>query len=268
MSEARGSATSGSGRDVARRAQAPPAGWPDPAAPWRGKAGPLFDRNARRYDSVNRIITFGMDQRWRRWLVERAALSTGARALDACAGTGLLGLELARRGAQVTLLDASPVMLDSARRRAAAAGLDVDVVVADVEDEATLSRDLAPRHGTAAPFDVVGMAFGLRYFVDPAAVLSGYRALLRPGGRLLVVDAVMPPRTLVGRAAGFYFFEVAPRVATVLAGRAELYDSLTASVRALGDAARVRRLIGSAGFRVTEERPFVGGMVRAFVAVP
>jgi len=241
-------------------------GGPDPAAPWRGKAGPLFDRNARRYDSVNRVITFGMDQRWRRWLVERAALRPGQRALDACAGTGLLGLELACRGARVTLLDASPVMLESARRRAASAGLDVDVIVADVEDGVTLSRDLAERYGEKAPFDAVGMAFGLRYFVDPGAVLAGYRSLLRPGGRLLVVDAVLPPRTPVGRAAGFYFFEVAPRVATALAGRAELYESLTASVRALGDAARVRRLITAAGFTPAAERPFVGGMVRAFVA--
>lgn len=239
---------------------------PDPAAPWRGKAGPLFDRNARRYDSVNRIITLGMDQRWRRWLAAHAEVRPGARVLDACAGTGLLGLELAGRGARATLLDSSPEMLEAARRRAAAAGLDVDVLVADVEEDETLSRDLAERYGEPHPFDAISMAFGLRYFVDPQAVLAGYHALLRPGGRLLIVDAVMPPHTLLGRSAAFYFFAVAPRVATVLAGRAELYESLTASVRALGDAARVRDLIRGAGFAPVVERAFVGGMVRGFVA--
>ena len=227
-----------------------------PAEPWRGSAGPLFDRNAVRYDLVNRIITFGGDGRWRRDLAARAALPAGARVLDACAGTGLLGLELAARGAAVTLLDASPVMLSIAQRRAAALGLTVDVAAADLE--------AAP--APPGPYDAVGMAFGLRYIREPGAVLQRLRAALAPEGRLLLLEAVCPPRGVVGEAAGFYFFRVAPRVATLLAGRRELYDSLTESVRALGDADRVRALVKAAGLQVEEERTWACGLVIALIA--
>jgi len=232
---------------------------PDPAAPWRGAAGPLFDRNARRYDAVNRVITLGMDRRWRGWLAEHAEVGQQARVLDACAGTGLVGLELARRGARVTLLDASREMLTIAARRAAEAGLLVDVLAGDLET------------GTpppAASFDVVTMAFGLRYFAAPTSVLGRLRSALVPGGRLLLVDAVCPPQDVIGRAGGVYFFQIAPRVATLLAGRAELYQSLTASVRALGDAAAVRALLEAAGFSVQTQRSWVGGLVYAVATAP
>ena len=69
------------------------------AEPWRGEAGPLFDRNAAGYDRINRVITFGGDRRWRSWLAGRVPVP-GARVLDACAGTGSMGLELAARGAR------------------------------------------------------------------------------------------------------------------------------------------------------------------------
>ena len=75
-------------------AQVPQDGAAPPREPWRGHAGPLFDRNASQYDGVNRIITFGGDRRWRRWLAGRAPIGPGTRALDACAGTGLMGLEM------------------------------------------------------------------------------------------------------------------------------------------------------------------------------
>jgi demethylmenaquinone methyltransferase/2-methoxy-6-polyprenyl-1,4-benzoquinol methylase len=255
----------GGGGVVVSRRQAqgsPPASppeRPDPAAAWRGAAGPLFDRNARRYDAVNRVITFGMDRRWRRWLADCADVHAGTRALDACAGTGLVGLELARRGARVTLLDASREMLSIAERRAAAAGLQVEMLAADLE-----SGPPPP----AASFDVVTMAFGLRYFAAPVGALGRLREALAPGGRLLLVDAVCPPRDVIGRAGGVYFFEIAPRVATLLAGRAELYESLTASVRALGDAAAVRSLVEAAGFRVQAQRSWAGGLVYAVVTAP
>ena len=244
-----------------------PAGGAARAEPWRGAAGPLFDRNAARYDSVNRIITFGGDRRWRRWLAGRAPVCAGARVLDACAGTGLMGLELAARGARVTLLDASDGMLRLAQRRAQTRGLRVDVVVGDLEEIAAGDGSQPPALPPGG-FDLVSMAFGLRYFVRPAETLAALRTTLAPDGRLLLVEAVCPPPGLVGRAAGVYFFEVAPRVASLLAGRRELYESLTASVRALGDAERVRGLLRAAGFALLEERTWAGGLVFATVARP
>jgi demethylmenaquinone methyltransferase/2-methoxy-6-polyprenyl-1,4-benzoquinol methylase len=235
--------------------------------PWRGQAGPLFDRNATKYDRINRIITFGGDQRWRHWLAGRVPVA-GKRALDACAGTGPMGLDLAARGAQVTLLDASAGMLQLAQRSAHARGVNVQIVVGDLEEMAAAGDGSRPPVLTPGGFDLVSMAFGLRYFVRPQEALAALRATLAPDGRLLLVDAVCPPPGPIGRAAGIYFFAVAPRVASRLAGRRELYDSLTASVRALGTAERVRDLLRAAGFAILEERMRAGGLVYAVVARP
>lgn len=225
----------------------------------------LFDRSVATYDRVNTIITFGLDARWRRWAARQVlpvAFDSPARplsVLDACAGTGLLALDLARRGALVTAVDAAPGMLAVARTRLNAAGLSLRTVVTDLSDPAAAAT-------LGGPFDAVTLGFGLRYFADPGALLRLLRGLLVPGGRLVVVEAVRPARDLPGAVAGLYFFEVAPRLGAALAGRAELYDVLTASTRALGSAGDVVAHVRAAGFRVVVRRRFAGGVVAGFVA--
>jgi demethylmenaquinone methyltransferase / 2-methoxy-6-polyprenyl-1,4-benzoquinol methylase len=249
----------------------------------------LFDRNVTTYDRVNTIITFGLDASWRAWAARQAAppvygspawpvdpaarvaghsdeeragrRSTQPRVLDACAGTGLLALDLARRGAAVTAADAAPGMLEVARARLDVAGLALRTVVTDLSDPASAAA-------LGGPFDAVTLGFGLRYFADPGALLRPLRGLLVTGGRLVVVDAVRPPRDPLGEAAGLYFFQIAPRLGTALAGRGELYDFLTASTRALGTADDVAAHLGAAGFAVAVRRRFACGVVAGFVAVP
>jgi demethylmenaquinone methyltransferase/2-methoxy-6-polyprenyl-1,4-benzoquinol methylase len=233
----------------------------------------LFDHNAATYDRINTIITFGLDALWRRWAARQAtpviarpmAVSVGQApsplVLDACAGTGLLTLDLARRGAEVTAVDAAPGMLAVARDRLAAAGLPARMVVADLSDAATPDT-------LGGPFDAVTLGFGLRYFADPGALLRPLRELLAPGGRLVIVEAVRPPRGPLGAAAGLYFFEVAPRLGAALAGRAALYEFLTASTRALGTADDVAAHLGRAGFTIETRRRFACGMVAGLVARP
>ena len=181
--------------------------------------------------------------------------------LDACAGTGLLALELARRGAVVTAADAAPRMLTVARDRLQAAGLALRAVVADLSDEGAAGT-------LGGPFDVVTLGFGLRYFADTGAVLRRLRGLLAPGGRLVVLEAVRPPRDPLGATAGLYFFRVAPLVGAALAGRAELYEVLTASTRALGPADEVAARLRDAGFGVAARRRFACGVVAGFVTRP
>ncbi len=241
----------------------------------------LFDRNASWYDRVNTVMTFGLDARWRRWAARQAAPPSAAqpgaaprgagprpaptasspRVLDACAGTGLLALELARRGARVTAADAAPRMLAVAHARLDAAGLSVRTVVADLSDPAS-SGELG------VPFDAITVAFGLRYFADPGALLASLRALLAPGGRVVVVESVCPPRDLRGRLAGLYFFYAAPRIGAALAGNAELYEYLAATTRVLGTADDVAGHLRRAGFRIVARRRFAGGVVAGFVAAP
>ena len=225
----------------------------------------LFDRNAATYDRINTIITFGLDALWRRWAARQAASSVAGssarppRVLDACAGTGLLALDLARLGATVTAADAAPRMLAVARHRLAAAGLPLRTVVADLSDPVVAGK-------LGGPFDAITLGFGLRYFADPGALLRPLRGLLAPGGRLVVVEAVLPPRDVLGTAAGFYFFQVAPRLGAALAGRAELYDFLTATTRALGSADDVADHLRAARFAVVVRRRLACGVVAGFVA--
>ena len=225
----------------------------------------LFDRNAATYDRINTIITFGLDASWRRWAASRAVPWTSSasarppRVLDACAGTGLLALDLARRGATVTAADAAAGMLAVARRRLGAAGLPLSTVVADLSDPAAAEQ-------LGGPFDAITLGFGLRYFSDPGALLHVLRGLLVPHGRLVVLEAVRPPRDPLGAVAGLYFFEAAPRLGAALAGRAELYDLLSSSTRAIGSGDDVAARLREAQLKSVERRRFAGGVVVGFVA--
>lgn len=248
---------------------------PDRRATPPQSARELFDAAAGTYDRVNSIITFGLDRRWRRWAARRAlalaappsasAPAPGSRRspriLDAFAGSGPISLELASRGAEVTAADVSPRMLALARERAAAAGLRLVAV----------EIDLAAPDGDAPPwppqtFAAVTLGFGLRYVSDPAAVLRDLATALVPGGVIVLLEAVRPPTGPVGAAAALYFFSVAPRLATRLAGRGELYTRLTESVREIGRAADVRYVVESAGLSIVETRRFAAGLVVGIVA--
>jgi len=233
-------------------------------------AGPLFDRNAARYDLVNTVITFAQDRRWRAWAAGRAlalaaAPPPGARPalLDACAGTGLVGLEAARLGARVTLADASPVMLGRARRRAAARRLEVATVVTDLA---------APPPFAPASFEAVTLAFGLRYLRDPLSSLRAVAGLLRPGGALVVLESVVPVAAhgracaVATRAAAWYFFTVAPRVGAAIAGRDELYERLTATTASFGGLETLRHLVVEAGLEPLEVRQWAWGLVAGIAA--
>jgi demethylmenaquinone methyltransferase / 2-methoxy-6-polyprenyl-1,4-benzoquinol methylase len=251
------------------------------APPRAAEVAALFDRNAAAYDRVNTVICFGLDRRWRRWAAAKAlaparvgeaaerdaSVRVGEpgppRVLDACGGSGLVALELARRGARVTVADASAGMLALARSRAEHGGLRLDVVQADLSAGAEGGAAAAL---PGAPFDAITLAFGLRYVDDPAGLLRGLAAALVPGGPLVLLEAVVPRGGLPARLAGRYFFDVAPRVGALLAGSGELYDELTATVRALGSAGDLLRLVESAGLEVRERRLFAGGVVAGVVA--
>ena len=235
------------------------------------EAAALFDRSAGHYDAVNTVICLGLDARWRRWAAERA-LCTAAesseragvrapRVLDAFGGTGLVAVELARRGAKVTLADVSTGMLGVARARAARRGLALAVTAVDLT--ACAAAELP-----GAPFDAVTVAFGLRYVDDPAATLRDLAAALAPGGAIVLLEAVVARGDRVAACAGAYFFQVAPRIGTLLAGRGELYEQLTSTVRGIGGAADVLAHVRAAGLQPLERRLFAGGVVAGVVARP
>lgn len=223
-------------------------------------AAVLFDAHAARYDQVNRIVSLGIEQRWRRWVARRAVRRPGDRVLDGFAGTGAVGLEASRLGAEVTLADVSLGMLAVAERRSELTGTPARVVHADL-----VAADLP---FTPATFDAVTAVFATRYLDDPVAVLSRLARLLAPGGRLVVMEFVEPGPGLVRTVAGAYFFRVLPRIAATLAGSPELYRYLADSTHRLGTAADFDAIVRATGLAVVEAADMGFGLVRGLVAAP
>lgn len=232
----------------------------------------LFDRNAARYDLVNTIICLGQDAGWRRWAAREAMIAAssvsalgadagGPRVLDAFGGTGLVALELARRGARVTLADISESMLAIAARRARKAGVVLEVAQSDLAVTPAASLP-------GAPFAAVTLSFGLRYVYDKAGLLRGLAAALAPGGSLVVLEAVVAAGRPLSGLARRYYFDVAPRVGALLAGRAELYDELSSTTAALGSEADLIACVRDAGLEPFVRRTFAQGVVVGVVARP
>ena len=208
----------------------------------------MFDRIAPVYDVMNRLMTMGLDRRWRRITVEQV-VRPGDRVLDACCGTGDLALAARRRGGVVTGLDFSAQMLERARRKAPALEwLQGDMLALPFEDGA---------------FDAATVGFGVRNVDDLEAGLRELRRVLRAGGRLGILEITTPR----GRLAPFYrvwFDRVIPVLGRVLPG-GSAYAYLPASVRRFPDPDDLAALLAAAGFRKVRFRLFAGGIVALHV---
>jgi demethylmenaquinone methyltransferase / 2-methoxy-6-polyprenyl-1,4-benzoquinol methylase len=208
----------------------------------------MFDRIAPVYDVMNRLMTMGLDRRWRRITVEQV-VRPGDRVLDACCGTGDLALEVRRRGGVVTGLDFSERMLERARRKGPALQwVQGDVLALPFEDGA---------------FDAATVGFGVRNVADLEAGLRELRRVLRVGGRLGILEITTPR----GRLAPFYrvwFDRVIPVLGRVLPG-GSAYAYLPASVRRFPDPDDLAGLLAAAGFQKVRFRLFAGGIVALHV---
>ena len=209
----------------------------------------MFDRIAPVYDVMNRVMTGGLDRRWRRITVEQV-VSPGDRVLDACCGTGDLAIAAQRRGAaEVVGLDFSEEMLERARRKAP-------------ELEWVRGDALALPFGEAS-FDAATVGFGVRNVDDLEAGIRELRRVLRPGGRLAILEITTP----VGALAvfyGFWFDRVIPLLGKVLPGGAA-YTYLPASVRRFPKPEDLADLLAENGFGKVRFRRFAGGIVALHV---
>jgi demethylmenaquinone methyltransferase / 2-methoxy-6-polyprenyl-1,4-benzoquinol methylase len=208
----------------------------------------MFDRIAPVYDAMNRIMTVGLDARWRRLAAE--VVSPGDRVLDACCGTGDLALAAARRGGTVTGLDFSERMLERARAKAPA----LEWVQGDL---LALSFD-------RESFDAATVGFGVRNVADLDAGLRELRRVLHPGGRLAILEITRPR----GPLAPFYrlWFDVlVPALGKVLPG-GSAYTYLPASVRRFPAPDELVQRLEAAGFGAVSYRLLAGGIVALHVA--
>ena len=210
----------------------------------------MFDRIAPVYDAMNRLMTAGLDQRWRR-LAVAGAVRPGDRVLDVCCGTGDLALAAAESGGRVTGLDFSAPMLERARRKSSA--------IAWVEGDA-LALPFAD-----GSFDAVTIGFGLRNLPNVERGLAELRRVLRPDGRLAILE-ITRPQGLLAPFYRFWFDGVIPLAGKVLPG-GSAYSYLPASVRRFPAPEGLAKLLDEAGFAEIRWRLFAGGIVALHTGV-
>lgn len=209
----------------------------------------MFDRIAPVYDVMNRVMTVGLDRRWRE-ITARAVVVPGARVLDACCGTGDLAVAAEREGGIVTGLDFSPEMLARARRKSSS----IEWIEGDV-----LALPFADGH-----FDVVTVGFGVRNVAVLRSGLVELRRVLRPGGRLAILE-ITQPRGALKPFFSLWFDRIVPLLGRILPG-GKAYTYLPASVRRFPGAEDLAALIDETGFEGTTFRLFGGSIVALHVA--
>ena len=209
----------------------------------------MFDRIAPVYDAMNRLMTAGLDQRWRR-LAARAVVRPGDEVLDACCGTGDLAIAARAAGGKVTGLDFSEPMLERARRKA--------------PELEWVSGDLLSLPFADGSFDVATVGFGVRNVDDLELALRELCRVLRDGGRLGILE-ITRPRGVLAPFYRFWFDVVVPLLGKLLPG-GSAYTYLPASVRRFPAPEELAGLIAAVGFGDVSYRTFAGGMVALHVA--
>ena len=208
----------------------------------------MFDRVARRYDLLNRLLTFGLDRRWRRRSVQLLDLRSPGIVADLACGTGDFCGELQRAGLEALGVDFSMGMLRHATTTA-------PLVRADV-----LHLPLA---GGSVDGAVCG--FALRNLADPKAYYAELARVVRPGGRLALLEVAEPRRSLLRRGHRLYFGRVVPAVGGLLSDRVA-YRYLPASLRLLPPAEALADDLRTAGFGAVEHHLLSGGIAQVFAA--
>lgn len=229
--------------------------------PDTNKIEALFDSIAKDYDMLNHVLSLGVDRTWRRkalkWITDG---DPRKRVLDIACGTGDFSIEIAaysNPGTSVTGVDLSEGMLQVMRRKVADAGLS-DRISAEQGN----SENLRFEDDT---FDRVTIAFGIRNFEDREKALREILRVLKPGGRLVILELSVPSNALLRRLYCLYFTKILPRVGGLVSGDRAAYRYLPASVLNFPGREEWMAVMRNCGFRDVSHRAFTFGICRMYI---
>lgn len=226
-----------------------------------GRISRMFDRIAPTYDVLNHVLSANVDQVWRRKTVAALALTGAEHCLDACTGTGDLALALIGGGAaDVVASDFAPQMVARAQAKAAAdprAATRTRFLVADT------TRLPFP----AGEFDVATVGFGVRNLENLDGGLADLCRVLKPGGRLAILEFSRPPNPIFRGLYNLYFMIILPLIGNIVSGGAEnAYAYLPRSVMAFPSPAELAERLRRAGFSKVDVRPLTFGIAHLHLA--
>jgi demethylmenaquinone methyltransferase/2-methoxy-6-polyprenyl-1,4-benzoquinol methylase len=221
----------------------------------------MFDAIARRYDLLNHLLSGGLDWYWRRRAVRALGLAGDETVLDLCTGTADLAIAVLRhrRGCRVVGVDFAARMLAIGRDKLQRRGLAARAAL--VRGDATRIPLASGTCGAAA------VAFGIRNVVEPEAACQELARILRPGGRLAILEFSMPRSRLIAPVYAWYFRHVLPRIGRLVSRHREAYAYLPRSVGAFATPEELAAIVEAAGLRVVRMVPLTLGVVYLYVAV-
>ena len=227
--------------------------------PWgekKARVRGVFDSVASRYDLMNDAMSGGLHRLWKRFTIAKTGLRPGQHALDVAAGSGDLAVGLARRvgnGGRVVVTDINAAMLDEGRTRLLNEGIagNVDYVLADAESLPFKEH----------MFHCVTIGFGLRNVTDKERALASLYSVLKPGGRLLVLEFSHAHLGPLAPLYELYSFQVLPRLGEWLAGDAASYRYLAESIRRHPDQETLKAMMERVGFERCEYFNLTAGVV-------
>lgn len=220
----------------------------------------MFDNISGRYDGLNRVISFGIDVKWRKRVVRLVEEISPKKVLDIATGTGDLAIQIAKKSgdASVTGLDISPGMLEVGKRKVREKDLEhqIEMVVGDSE---------------ALPFeensyDAITVAFGVRNFENLEKGLSEILRVLRPGGRLVILETSVPTKAPFKQGYSIYTKYLLPLLGRAFSRDKDAYAYLSESAAAFPHGEALNNILRKTGFKKVENRPQTFGVASIYLA--
>ena len=221
-----------------------------------GLVAEVFSSVASKYDVMNDVMSFGIHRIWKKIAMGHTGLKKGQRALDVAGGTGDLTIYMSQQvgeSGEVVISDINPAMLEQGRRRLLDKGYGSNIKFVEANAEELPFEDNS--------FHCVTIAFGLRNVTDQQKALASMYRVLKPGGRLLVLEFSKPVLPGLNKAYDFYSFNVLPMMGKLIANDADSYRYLAESIRMHPDQATLQSMMEQAGFERCRYYNMSGGIV-------